>query len=155
MKGKPEDLTRIDPQLHYVMRLCHLSTSTSQAVDWVKRLGDLQKAFPSDREILHHGEIDLLDVMAIMINFIENIAIVLPMPSFSRKSGQNFTCGLWDLSAELSEFENVTDLRDFAVPIDNMLEPDMAEKMMHMIGQFVVQKSGASMKFLFGDLVDE
>ena len=53
MKGNAEDLTRADPQLHYMLRLCQSETNASKAVDWIKNLSELHETHPMEREKLH------------------------------------------------------------------------------------------------------
>ncbi len=50
MRGKPELLTRENPQLHYMLRLCQADTDASKAVLWIKKLDDLHKSHPTERE---------------------------------------------------------------------------------------------------------
>ncbi|TQN71855.1 hypothetical protein CSHISOI_03636 [Colletotrichum shisoi] len=118
LKGNPGDLTRSNPQLHYVLRLCHPDTTASKAVEWLKKLADLHQAHPSERENLDESESQ-------------------------------------ELEAELNNLKTDLDLRDFAAPIDTLLEPGMTEGALHTLDQFIVDKAGARLGFLYQDLVDE
>ncbi|KAK6226832.1 hypothetical protein QIS74_00387 [Colletotrichum tabaci] len=104
LKGNPGDLTRSNPQLHYVLRLCHPDTTASKAVEWLKKLADLHQAHPSERENLDESE-----------------TVTIPAPS--RKKGQLFVSRSQELEAELNNLKTDLDLRDFAAPIDTLLEP--------------------------------
>jgi hypothetical protein len=40
MKGQPSDVRVADPQLHYILRLCHPDIGFKSAVDWVQKLDE-------------------------------------------------------------------------------------------------------------------
>ncbi|KAK3939513.1 ipa protein [Diplogelasinospora grovesii] len=159
MKGNPEELTRSDPQLHYMLRLCQPETSAARAADWIKKLGDLYEAHPGDRDKLEEREADSLADLAVIVGFIQDLSPVVSMPSLSRKKGQMFVSRSQDLEAELNQLKKDTQmdllLRDFAVPIDNLLEPGMAEGALKALDGFVVDKAGTKMGFLYQDLVED
>lgn len=46
------------------------------------------------------------------------------------------------------------DLSDFAVPIDNLLEPGTASGTLSALDQFVAEKTGTKMGFLYQDLIE-
>ncbi|EWY99825.1 hypothetical protein FOYG_03763 [Fusarium oxysporum NRRL 32931] len=79
MKGKSEELTRSDPQLHYFLRLCQPETTIKKEVD----------------------------------------------------------------------------LRDYAAPIDNLLEPGMSAKALEARDEFVVEKTGTKMGSLYRDELEK
>ncbi len=155
MKGKPEDLTKSDPQLHYILRLCRPETNASRAVDWIQKLSSLHEAHPVEREKLQENEADSLCELAIITAFIHDLSPMIAMPSLSRKKGQMFVLRSQELEAELSELKNQIDLRDFAVPIDNLLKPGMAEGALKMLDQFIIEKAGTKLGFLYQDLVED
>lgn len=155
MKIRPEELTRVNPQLHYMLRLCQPQTYASKAAEWIKKLGDLYESHPDDREILHEREIDALGDLIVITAFIQDISPVISMPTPSRKKRQIFISRSKDLDAELSKLRGQIDLRDFVVPIDNLLEPGMTNKALSALDQFVVDKTGSKMGFLYQDLVEE
>ncbi|KAH7129563.1 hypothetical protein B0J13DRAFT_482978 [Dactylonectria estremocensis] len=155
MKGNPEELTRKDAQLHYALRLCQPETTSSKAVDWMTKLSDLYKAHPLEREKLQDREVDSLSDLAVIIGFIQDATPVISIPSASRKKGQVFVSRSQDLEAELNQLKTQIDLRDFAAPIDNLLEPGMTESTLKAIDQFVVEKAGIKLGFLYDDLVEE
>ncbi|RYP46775.1 hypothetical protein DL768_007064 [Monosporascus sp. mg162] len=155
MKGNPELLTREDPQLHYMLRLCQPETNASKAVDWIKKLDDLHKSHPGDRESLHEPEIDALCDLAIIVGFIHSLSPAISMPSFNRKKGQLFVSGSAELETELNQLKSQIDLGDFAIPIDNLLEPGMTEGALKTLDQFIVEKTGTRMGFLYQDLIED
>jgi len=155
MKGKPEDLTRDDPQLHYMLRLCQTETTPTKAADWMKKLSDLHAAHPLERDRLAEREVDALSDLVVIVAFIQDISPVVSMPSFSRKKGQMFVSRVLELEAELNLLKPKIDLRDFAVPIDNLLEPGMAEAALKALEQFVTEEAGTKMGFLYQDLINE
>jgi len=126
MKGNPEELTRSDPQLHYMLRLCHLDTTPPKAVSWIKKLSDLHEAHPSECEKLVEREAQVLFDLVVIIGFIHDLSPAISMPGFSRKKGQMFVSRTQDLNTELNLLKNDVDLLDYAAPIDNLLEPGMA-----------------------------
>ncbi|KAK0730197.1 hypothetical protein B0H67DRAFT_476561 [Lasiosphaeris hirsuta] len=154
-KGNPEELTRVDPQLHYMLRLCQPEATAAKATDWMKKLADLHRAHPTEREKLSEGEVDTLSDLAVVIGFIQDLSLVISMPSLSRKKGQMFVSRLQELEAELNTIKDEVDLRDFAVPIDNLLEPGMAEGALKALEQFVIDKTGTKMGLLYQDMVED
>ncbi|RYO94287.1 hypothetical protein DL762_000611 [Monosporascus cannonballus] len=155
MKGNPELLTREDPQLHYMLRLCQPETNASKAVDWIKKLDDLHKSHPGDKESLHAPEIDALCDLAIIVGFIHSLSPTIAMPSFNRKKGQLFVSSSAELETELNQLKSQIDLGDFVIPIDNLLEPGMTEDALKTLDQFIVEKTGTRMGFLYQELIGD
>ncbi|WQF78144.1 hypothetical protein CDEST_03158 [Colletotrichum destructivum] len=148
LKGNPGDLTRSNPQLHYVLRLCQPDTTASKAVEWLKKLADLHQAHPSERENLDESEFESLCDLAIAIVFVQDLSRTVTMPAPSRKKGQLFVSRSQELEAELNNLKTDLDLRDFAAPIDTLLEPGMTEGALRTLDQFIVDKAGARLGFL-------
>ncbi|EJT76681.1 hypothetical protein GGTG_06597 [Gaeumannomyces tritici R3-111a-1] len=155
MKGSPEDLTRADPQLHYVLRLCQDTTDASKAVDWITKLTELHEAHPEERKRLSNEEADALSDLAAIIGFTWEVSPAISMPPLSRKKGQLFVSRSQDLEAELNMARKEVDLRDYVLPIDNLLEPGVAKAALGALDQFVVDKTGTKMGFLYQDLIEE
>lgn len=155
MKGNPEVLTRSDPQLHYVLRLCQPETTAAKAAAWMKKLGDLHEAHPSEREKLEERELDSFCDLATITAFIQDLSPVVSMPSLSHKKNQIFVARSQALDAELNELKSQIDLRDFVVPIDNLLEPGVASKTLDLLDHFIIENAGTKMGFLYQDLIDE
>lgn len=155
MKIQPEELTRVDPQLHYVLRLCQSQTNASKAVEWIKKLSDLYESHPIDRETLREREIDALGDLIVITAFIQDLSPVISMPALSRKKGQMFVSRSQELDVELNKLRGEIDLREFVVPIDNLLEPGMTNGALTKLDQFVVSKTGSKMGFLHQDLMED
>ncbi|KAF5018007.1 hypothetical protein F66182_10033 [Fusarium sp. NRRL 66182] len=155
IKGKPEELTRTDPQLHYLLRLCQPDVTAPKALEWMQKLSDLYKAHPSEREKLYEREARTLYHVAAIVIFVQDISSVSPLPSASHKKGKEFVSALQELEVELNQLKKGVDLRHFAVPIDNMLEPGMAAGALEALDQHVVDKAGTKMGFLYQDALEK
>jgi len=155
MKASPEQLAKSDPQLCYMLHLCQPDTTASKALDWIDKLSELHKAHPSEREKLVGREAQSLAHLAVVIGFIHDATPVVSMPSLSRKKGKIFSSRIRDLDAELSQLGKEVDLLDYATPIDNLLEPDMAQCALDALDQFVKKKAGTKIGFLYKDLVED
>jgi hypothetical protein len=155
LKRSPEELTRADPQLHYVVRLCQPETTPSSAANWIKQLAELHDTHPPQRERLEEREIDALANLASIIAFIHDISPVISMPPLSRKKGQLFVRRSQDLEIEINQLRERIDLLEFAAPLDNLLEPGMAAQAMESLENFVAEATGTKMGFLYQDLIDE
>ena len=155
MKCSPEELTRADPHLHYVLRLCQDETDARKAVDWIKRLTDLHDAHPEEREKISGGEADALSDLAVIIGFIWEVSPVISMPPLSRKKGQMFVSRSSELEVEFNTVKKEIDLRDYAVPIDNLLEPGVAKGALKALDSIIIEKMGTKMGFLYQDLIED
>ncbi|KAG5814275.1 hypothetical protein H9Q74_002897 [Fusarium xylarioides] len=155
MKGKPEELTRSDPQLHYLLRLCQPETTATKAVEWMEKLSDLYKAHPLEREKLDERESRTLHDVAAIVAFVQDISSVYSLPSASRKKGNLLVAGLQEVDTEFNQIKKEVDLRDYAAPIDNLLEPGMSAKALEALDAFVVEKAGTKMGSLYQDEVEK
>ncbi|KAI1029335.1 hypothetical protein LB504_010779 [Fusarium proliferatum] len=155
MKGKPEELTRSDPQLHYLLRLCQPETTVTKAVEWMQKLSDLYRAHPLEREKLRDRESRTLYDMAAIIAFVQDLSAVYSLPSPSRKKCTVLVAGLQDVDAELDQIKKEVDLRDYAAPIDNLLEPGMSTRALEALDEFVVEKTGTKMGSLYQDELEK
>ncbi|KAK0653029.1 hypothetical protein B0T16DRAFT_435514 [Cercophora newfieldiana] len=155
MKGNSDELASSDPQLHYMLRLCHPDTTAQKAVSWIKKLGDLHESRPEERDKLHEREVQAVFDLAIIIGFIHDLSPAVSMPGLSRKKCQHFVSRTKDLEAELNELKKDIDLLDYASPIDNLLEPGMAQSALDALDQFVIERAGTKMGFLYEDLIQD
>jgi hypothetical protein len=155
MKGDPGALTRTDPQLHYMLRLCQIETDAFKATDWIKKLSDLHNAHESERDKLEEREAESLGDLAIITSFMQDLSSAISMPSLCRKKNQMFVTRSQDLDAEMQDFKSKIDLRDFVVPLDNLLEPGVTPKALADLDRFVVENAGTKMGFLYQDLIDD
>lgn len=155
MTIKQPELDKVDPQLHYVLRLCQPPTNARRAVEWIKKLSDLYMSRPIERETLQEREIDALGDLIVITTFIQELSTVISIPALSRKQGQIFVSGCEEVYSELNKLRHKIDLQDYAVPIDKLLEPGMANGALTTLDQFIVSKTGSKMGFLYQDLVED
>ncbi|KAJ9398556.1 hypothetical protein DTO282F9_4511 [Paecilomyces variotii] len=155
LKCNPEQLTRSDPQLHYMLRLCQSETNAANAVDWIKKLSGLHEAHPTERERLADLEAESLCDLAVIIGSIQDLSSVLPIPSVSRKTGQLFISKYQELDTELNRLGKNINLHDYVAPINNLLEPGMAESALNTLDHFVVEGTGTRMGSLYRDLIED
>ncbi|ROV99789.1 hypothetical protein VSDG_03001 [Cytospora chrysosperma] len=155
MKVKPESLTRENPQLHYVLRLCQGETSAAKAADWMDKLETLHKSYPIEREKLQEREFNALGDLAVAVAFIQDLSPGISLPPLSRNKGQLFVSRTRALETELNGIKSEIDLTDFVAPIDNLLEPGMAEKALNALDRFIIEQAGSKLGFLYQDLIED
>ncbi|KFY68179.1 hypothetical protein V496_01246 [Pseudogymnoascus sp. VKM F-4515 (FW-2607)] len=154
MKCKPEILTRENPQLHYLLRLCRAETNASNAIIWIKKLDDFHRSHPSERESIQEREVDSFSGLAISASFVQSLSTLLPLPSPNLKKGM-FILRSKDLAVELNPLKAQIDLGNFAIPINNLLEPGMAESALSALDQFIIDKTGTKLGILYQDLIED
>jgi hypothetical protein len=137
-----------------MMRLCQADTSPQDAIGWLKQLAEFNESHPMVRERMVEW-VDAINDLAVVVGFIQDLSSAISMPSVSRKKGQMFASRSQDLEAEVAQLKDQVDLLDFALPIDNLLEPGMAEGALKKLDQFLIDKLGTKMGFLYEDLVQE
>ena len=155
MKGQPESLTREDPQLHYILRLCQPQTTPVDAIGWIEKLHDLYERFPSERDRLEEREFESLSKLAVVVEFVNDLSITMRLPPMSNKKGQKFLTGARVLEDKLTEIKTKIDLRNFAAPIDSLLNPEMAAKALQALNQAVIAETGGKMEELYQNLIQE
>ncbi|KAF5551845.1 hypothetical protein FMEXI_3099 [Fusarium mexicanum] len=155
MKGKPEELTRSDPQLHYLLRLCQPDTTVTKAAEWMEKLSDLYKAHPLEREKLDERESRTLHDVAAIVAFVQDVSKVYSLPSISRKKGNLLVAGLQEVDTELNQIKKEVDLHDHAAPIEILLEPGMSAKALEALNAFMMEKTGTTMGFLYQDALEK
>ncbi|KAF5557288.1 Ipa [Fusarium napiforme] len=151
IKGKPEELTRSNPQLHYLLRLCQPETTVTKAVDWMQKLSDLYRAHPLERERLQQRESRTLYNMAAIIAFVQDLSAVYVLPSPSRKKGNVLVSALQEVGADLDLIKREVDLCDYAAPIDNLLEPGVSPKALEALDKFVKGRTRTTMGSMYQD----
>ena len=124
-------------------------------MEWVKKLSDLHRAHPSEREKMSEHEIDSFCDLVVVASFIHDLSSVVPLPQFSRKDGQAFAARSQTLAAAMNELREKVDLRAFVVPIDNLLEPGEAAGALKTLDSFIVENAKAKMGMLYYDMVDD
>lgn len=155
MKVKSENLTREDPQLHYMLRLCQGQTTAAKVVDWMDRLETLHKSYPRERENLQGREFNAFGDLAVVVAFIQDLSPRISLPPLSRNKGQLFVSRTKELETELNGLKAEIDLTNFVAPIDNLLEPGMADKALNALDQFIIYKAGSKLGFLYQDLIED
>ncbi|TVY90703.1 hypothetical protein LAWI1_G004706 [Lachnellula willkommii] len=155
MKGKPELLTRENPRLHYMLRLCEPGVDASKAITWVKNLDDLHRSHPREREEMEESEFESFGDLAVIVGFVQSLSSSLALPPMSLKKGQLYVPRSKELATELDPLKSQLDLADFAIPIDNLTEPGMAAGALNALDQFIVDKTGTKMGFLYQDLIEK
>lgn len=154
MQGDPRHLIASDAQLHHVLRLCQAETGPSEAVEWLKKLAEFHNAYPLERTRLKEREADALWNLAVVVRLIQGMSsISLPAPS--RRNARLFISRSQDIDMELNRLKSRLDLLDFALPINNLLKPGMAEGALNKLDQFIIDETGTSMGFLYEDLIND
>lgn len=148
-------ISQSDPHLHHLLLLCQPETTASKTVDWLQKLGVIHDKESLKREEMTSGETEALYGLAIVVSFIKDLCSAISVPALSHKKAQLFVTKFQGLEAELNKIKDEVDLRDFAVPIDNLLEPGMAEGALTALEKFVVDMTGTKMGFLYQGLIDE
>jgi hypothetical protein len=153
MKAKPDALARMDSYLNYVLRLCQPETDFSRAIYCIKKLDRLRQTHPEEREeMMLESEFDALSDLAVTTSFIQSLARTVRLPTPNPKVGQVYIARLKALGAELDPHKTELDLSDFAIPMENLEQPGMAEGALMALDRFVIDKTGAEMGFLYQDL---
>lgn len=155
LKRSPESLTVENPQLHYMLRLCQDETNWSAAASWLQRLEDLHRAHPLEQDKLSEHEFDTLGDLAIIVTFIQSLCSVSQLPTANHKKSQPFISGYAALGNELTQLKSKIDLGDSVIPIDNLLEPGMAESALTTLDKYIAEQTGSKLGFLYQDLVDD
>jgi hypothetical protein len=81
MKGQPADCTVSDPQLHYILRLCHSDTSPSAAIQWIQKLDDHNVRHEDDRKKLDEAEAAALGDLTIIVSFMHTTSTAISIRS--------------------------------------------------------------------------
>lgn len=155
LKRSPESLTVGNPQLHYMLRLCQEETTSSGAVQWLQKLEDLHRAHPLEQEKLSEWEHDSLADLAVVVMFIQCLSSAVQLPAANHKKSQGFVSGYMALNNELRQLQDGVDLGDFAIPIDNLLEPGMADGALTKLDQYLEEEAGTKLGFLYQDLIED
>ncbi|KAF2768455.1 hypothetical protein EJ03DRAFT_328306 [Teratosphaeria nubilosa] len=152
LKGQPSDVTVSDPQLHYILRLCHHDTSHVAAVDWIKKLDDHNSRHAEDRRRLNQSQEVALGDLAIIVSFMHTLTSSIANVAVSRKPGLLFTNRMSAIDQELNNYRARVDLGDYVVPRDNLLEPGVAANALQALSEYVSGQAGASLGSLYEDM---
>jgi hypothetical protein len=155
MKRKPAEYTVADPQLHYILQLCHPDTSPATASQWIQRIDDHNARYDDDRKRLTDPEVTALGDLAIIASFMYATSTAFTMAPVSRKSGVLFTARSTELETELNSVKLTADFGDYLVPMDNLLEPQVAGNALVALDEFVAKETGARLGLLYEDTVQD
>lgn len=154
LKSRPEQ-NRMDTQLYWILRLWEPETDHVKAREYLENLSGFHQSYPEERESLAERETEALFDLAVIVAFIQDLSSVVKLPSPSRKKGQAFVARLGSTHDELNKLKGDIDLRNFAAPIDHLLEPGMAEAALSALDVFLQERAGASMGGIYRDLVED
>ncbi|KAL7967025.1 hypothetical protein HDV63DRAFT_383549 [Trichoderma sp. SZMC 28014] len=152
---QPKELTRVDPRLHYILRLCQFQTNANKAIEWIRKLDNLYQSQPIDQTPLEERETDTLEYLIAVVKFIHDLSKVVPMPTLSRKRGQMFVSKSQDLEVELNKLRSQVHLPLTLLPMDNLQDVETVNEVLAELDQFVISKTGSKMGFLYQDLMED
>ncbi|KAG6007995.1 hypothetical protein E4U21_005229 [Claviceps maximensis] len=144
-----------DTQLYCVLRLCQAETSPVKAKEWFEILSLLHRNQPAKPANLEEAEVDGLADMAAIILFIHDITCAMSLPTVSRKQGQTLTRKLQELNMRLAQVKTGVDLREFAAPIDHLLEYGMAAGALKLVDEYSLDALGATMSVAYEKLISD
>lgn len=156
MKAKPETFAKEKPRLYHTLKLCQPETTPANAIQWIERLDNLAEPLTGGQEEWNDAEFDAFSDLSAVAHLIKGLTSSLSLPAPKLKKGQQqiYTQKARDLAAEIDKLKVELDLTEFVVPIDNLLEPDMAASALKKLDAFIVAKTGASIATLSQDLID-
>ncbi|EDO00331.1 hypothetical protein SS1G_14201 [Sclerotinia sclerotiorum 1980 UF-70] len=153
LKQDPELLTRENPQLSYIFRLCSSEIDAAKSVTWIKKLDDLYRLHPAERSEVHDGILDAFGELAVIASFVQALSATVTLPPRNPRRGQLYASRLNNLLGELESLKYEVELSRFAVPMENLLEPGMTEGAIDALDQLTARRMGTNTGFLYQDLV--
>ncbi|KAF2023597.1 hypothetical protein EK21DRAFT_118612 [Setomelanomma holmii] len=100
-------------------------------------------------------ELDSIGELGVIVTFIQTLSSVVQLPGVNQKKGHFFVSTYSALENEFRQLKTGLDLGDFAIPIDNMLEPGMAKGALTKLDRYLLEKKGLKFGFLYQDLVND
>lgn len=155
IKGQPSDYTVSNPQLHYILRLCHLDTTHTDAAQWIQKIDDHHTRHPDDLQRLNEHQVLALGELAIIVSFMHTLSTSLTKVAGSKKLGVLFTGKTAELDTELAQYKAEADFGDHLIPRDNLLEPGAAGNALRALDEFMIERAGASLGSLYEDLLHD
>ncbi|EGP90058.1 unnamed protein product [Zymoseptoria tritici ST99CH_3D7] len=155
LKRQPSDYTASNPQLHYILRLCHNDTRHTEAAKWIQKLDDHNTRYPDDFERLEQDQVRALGDLAIILSFMHTLSTSLAMVAGSKKLGILFTGRTVELDTELAQHKPEADFGDHLVPVDNLLEPGVASNALQSLNEFLLERAGTRLGLLYEDLLHD
>lgn len=119
-------------------------------------MDDLFHSHPEEQNrLLKEREWELYSDLAVTISFLQNLAASLPIPAPRQTKGQVLGSKSVVLAIELNGIKTGLNLLDFASPLSNLVDPEMAAATLKALDKFVVRKTGTKMGFLYEDPVED
>lgn len=153
IKGQPSDYTVSNPQLHYILRLCHPDTSHTDAAQWVQKLDDHNTRHSDDFKGLTEDQVRAFGDLAIIVSFMHTLSTSLAKVAVSKKLGILFTGRTAELDAELAQYKAEADFGDHLVPTDQLLEPGVAGNALKSLDEYMCERAGTSLGLLYEELL--
>jgi hypothetical protein len=100
-------------------------------------------------------EYESLGDVAVIATFLQSLSAVAKLPTANNKAIQSFGFKMLALENELKQLKTGVDLGNFAIPIDNLLEPGMATGALKTLDAYVMEKTGSKLGSLYQDLVED
>ena len=120
----------------------------------MKKLDDLWQSSPTDRDSFDEAEQDALGNLIIIVSFVQSLSASLKTPLATQAKRRLFVTRAAALDAEMDLLRHQVDLSPYASPIDNLLEPGVAQEALESLSKFIVDEAGATPGSLYHDLVD-
>lgn len=155
MKRKPAEYTVTDPQLHYILQLCHPDTSPATGSQWIQKIDEHNALYDEDRRKLTEPEVTALGDLAIIVSFMHVTSTAISMAPVSRRSGVLFTARSTELENELNNIKLTADFGDYLIPMDNLLESQVGGNALIALDEFFVKETGAKLGSLYEDAVQD
>jgi hypothetical protein len=145
-------LSNSNPQLHHLLQLCKTETTAVKALTWVQHLSGFHETQPAQQDDGTEVEDALYD-MVMIVSLIKDLSSTLSMPPRRKKA--RISVKIQALDEELTRLKDQVDLRDFVVPISNLLEPGVTKCALEALQRFVVNMTGTEFGFLYEDLIQD
>lgn len=138
-----------------MLRLCHPDTTPAAAVQWIQKLDDHNDRYAEDRKKLDDVEMAALGDLSIIVSFMHMTGTAIPLAPVSRKSGLLFTNRSKELDEKLIALKPKADFGDFVVPMENLLEPQMATDALAALDDFILQETSDRLGSLYEGILQE
>ncbi|KAK4164379.1 hypothetical protein QBC43DRAFT_288977 [Cladorrhinum sp. PSN259] len=155
---KLQDLQWSDTRLYYLLRLCQTETAPRKAADWLRKLlADESKPWNNSDGCCTLDEMRVnaaLYELAIIVGLILDLQEVhhLPLPPPSKKKGTFFISEFEQVESEVNHIRNIFKFSS-PVSIDDLMQVDVAEKVLGQLGREVTDQTRATLEYLYHDLV--
>ncbi|KAJ4246530.1 hypothetical protein NW762_013470 [Fusarium torreyae] len=149
LNGDPEELTRKDPQLHYLLRLCQPETDVVGAVKWIEKLEQLYASHSLVRKKLFERENRAYFDMAAIVTFVQDISSVFLLPPPSWGKGRLLVTGLLDTEAELNQCKKGIDLGELVYYPAMLMQSDNAIRTLQALERYVEVMTKTTMGCLY------